>query len=605
MPVVDEPSRGGGTLLLQGVGQLGRRPPVVAALLALVVFAVYGRALRFGFVADDVGQILQNPFVLNPYLWAKNFTSPVWAFEGIHSNFYRPLQFAAYWLLYQLAGPNPAVFHLIQLMIYAGTAWLVYRLGQSLCGDDVAALAGALLWVLHPQHVEAAAWAAALPDVGYGFLYLLAFLLFIRAEKASPPRSAAHAWPALALFIGLLFKEAAISFPVMLVAFWFFEDRREELWLRMVRLVPYGVAIGVYLVIRSRVVGLPTNNPLHLSGLPHVLGVGLGLLGQHARLFVTSSGLTIFRTFDLPASLRSPWPWLTLLVLLGAVLLRRRDRVLGFLLVWWLVALLPCLDFRMLSTPLVADRFSYIPSVGLCLAIAYLLLVRLPAYAPNWGRARLAGPAFVVLVSLWAVKTVQTIPHWSGEEDLLQDGMSKVSNSAALHAARAADLVYRSGDLDGGAREYEMAFELDQHSIRPLNSVSGEALLGLGKISAARGRMEEAIAYYKRATRAASHNNAAYDALGSLYFPRGDYARAAEYFSEAVKANPYDLVARFYYGTCLAELGKYREAVEQFRAAREVDPTYWQAYGAEARALEAAGDTAGAARVRGLMPVAK
>ena len=96
--------------------------------------------------------------------------------------------------------------------------------------------------------------------------------------------------------------------------------------------------------------------------------------------------------------------------------------------------------------------------------------------------------------------------------------------------------------------------------------------------------------------------SAAYDVMGSVYFPRGEYARAAEYFERAVKANPLDLSARFFLGTCLMKLEKPAQAAEQFRAAREVDPGYGQAYEAEAQALAAAGDAAGAARVRAMKP---
>jgi tetratricopeptide (TPR) repeat protein len=89
--------------------------------------------------------------------------------------------------------------------------------------------------------------------------------------------------------------------------------------------------------------------------------------------------------------------------------------------------------------------------------------------------------------------------------------------------------------------------------------------------------------------------------MGSVYFPRGDYARAAGYFQQAVRANPLDVGARFFLGTCLMKLGKPAQAAEQFHAAREVYPDYTQAYQAEALALEAAGDSAGAARVRELI----
>jgi Tfp pilus assembly protein PilF len=582
--------------------RLKSHPLAVAALLALVVFAVYSTVLGYGFVYDDVEQVLQNPFVLNPRLWVKNLTTSVWAFQGIHSSFYRPLQFLVYWLLCRVAGPSPGVFHFVQLVAYAGTAWLVYRLGRELCGNEAAALVGAVLWVLHPQHVEAVAWISALPDVGCGFFYLLAFFIFLRAEKAAQPRAAQHAWAALALLAALLFKEAAISFPVMLVAFWFFEERAEGIWRRIVRLLPYAIVIGVYLVVRESVLGFLTDKPLRLEGSLRTLGGSVGLLGEHARLFFWPSGLTAFRTFDLTSSLRSPWPWVTLLVLLAAVVLRRRERVLGFLLIWWLVALLPCLDFRMLSSPLVADRFSYIPSVGPCLGLAFLLLVRLPVYVPNWRPVRLAVPALALLMGYWTIQTVRTIPHWSGDEVLVEDGMRKFPDSQFLHLARATVLQYRDNDLDAAAREYETAIELNRRSIKPVSGVVTEALLGLGHIAQIRGRTEEAVAYYERAIRASRVNGAAYDALGAVYFPRRDYARAAEYFSQALKANPYDLGARFYLGACWMKLGRPREAAEQFRAAREVDPTYWQAFEAEAGALEAAGDVEAAAQVRRLAP---
>jgi Tfp pilus assembly protein PilF len=93
----------------------------------------------------------------------------------------------------------------------------------------------------------------------------------------------------------------------------------------------------------------------------------------------------------------------------------------------------------------------------------------------------------------------------------------------------------------------------------------------------------------------------AYKALGIVYFPRGNYAQAKVYFEKAVELAPQELESRFYLGTCYLRLGEPRLAAAQFRAAREVDSTYIEAYEAEARALEAAGDKAEAARVRALV----
>jgi Tfp pilus assembly protein PilF len=100
--------------------------------------------------------------------------------------------------------------------------------------------------------------------------------------------------------------------------------------------------------------------------------------------------------------------------------------------------------------------------------------------------------------------------------------------------------------------------------------------------------------------RVAPGHSPAYKSLGAVYFPHGDYLKAAEYFATAVRLNPQDVEARFFLGTCALKLGEPRQAAAQFRAARQVDPTYREAFEAEARALEAAGDSAEAARVRAL-----
>ena len=290
-----------------------------------------------------------------------------------------------------------------------------------------------------------------------------------------------------------------------------------------------------------------------------------------------------------------PWPWAVLLVVLVALWFRKRQPVLGFLVLWWPLALMPCLDYRQLSWPLVSDRFSFIPSVGLCLAIAYLAVVWLPRRTSATAVCRFALPALGLVALIWGAQTVRAIPHWRDNQTLMKYAARQAPDSPFVHIDKAWELQYREHDLDGAAREFETALRLNNASFRPVFNLTYNAYLGLGHIALEKGRREEAKQYFEKAIRFWPQMSSAYHSLGALYFTEGDYAHAAEIFQQAVGRDPQDLIGRFYLGTCRMKLGEYRKAAEQFHTARVVDPTYREAYEAEARALEAAGDAAGAA----------
>ena len=583
---------------------LRKHPRVAAAFLTLFTVIVYAGALRNSFVYDDEPQIIANPFILNPHLWTRIFTGSVWSFMTADNirDFYRPLQMFFYWLIYRLAGPNPGVFHLVQVLIYAATGWLVYRLGCEIFEHESAAFLGAGFWILHPLHVEAVAWIAGMPDVGAGFFYLLAFLLFIRAEKRQQPGMVPHVIAACVYLPALFFKEMALSFPLLLLAYWFFylpqSSRSAEWKARMLRWVPYAVAVAIYLVIRLQAVGAFGRTRSLWTLSPRVGVAALALLGRHAQIFVWPVGLNPFRPFNIGSTFASPWPWITLLVLIAAVGLRKRDAPLSFLIAWWAATLVPCLDIRQLSIPQVADRFSYLPSVGLCLAISLLLLIRLPAYGVGQWPARMAAPAVAVLIVFWGALTVLDIPHWRDRQSLMDHGGTQSPEAPYPHVVKADILRFQKGDLDEAEREYQTALNLNQRATVKLSQVAYDAYLGLGTVAQQRGRDRQALDYYQQAADILPGFSSAYDFQGAYYFPRGDYATASRYFVRAVKANPQDVVAHIYLANCWMKLGRRREAVAEFHAARTVDPTLKQAYISEARALDALGDPAAAERVR-------
>jgi tetratricopeptide (TPR) repeat protein len=578
--------------------RIARHRLLGGAILAAATFTVFSGSLANGFVYDDNPQILQNAFILNSHLWKQIFSGSVWSFQGGKTNFYRPLQFVCYWVLYRIGGPNPAVFHLLNLLLYAATAWLVFRLSRRLFRNEVVALAGALLWALHPVHVEAVAWISALPDAGFAFFALLAVSCFLRAEHEGGKGLRYHALAVASFFVALFFKEMALSFPFLLLAYWFFLGKPESWNRRLLRWSPYFAATLFYMAVRYQALGYVTQGGHLWNVTPHVASAAVALLGQDTRILFWPLHLNVFRMFYLGPGLQSPWPWITLLVLAGTLWMRKREPLLAFLTAWWPVTLLPVLDIRQLSFPLLADRFLHFPSIGPCLAVAYLLLDWLPRRIPRAQVIPAAGCAMGVAMIFCGVQTLRSIPHWRDNKALLRYSITQSPDSPLLHMARGVVLEYERGDVKGALKEYNTAWRLNKRSSWPLN-LDHDYYLAVGRILLRTGNRQKAIEDFKKAHNAAPDSSQPSDALGAVYFPLGDYLTAAKYFEQSVKANPQDVTARFYLGTCWMKLGRYQQAVAEFHAARKVVPDYWQAYQAEARALDAEGDFAAAERVRG------
>ncbi|HXW13002.1 MAG TPA: tetratricopeptide repeat protein [Terriglobia bacterium] len=575
---------------------------LAGGLLFLTTYVVFCGTLSNLFVHDDIPQVLENPYLRNVGLWTRIFTGSVWSFRGPaqRDNMYRPLQFITYWALYRLKGPDPFVFHLALLLLYAAAVWLVFRLACELLPNSLVAFVGAMLWALHPLHVETVAWISALPDLGAAFFYLFGFLLFVRAERSEDRQVGRHILAAAVFFPALFFKEMALTFPLLILVYWFFFPGKNSWKSKVLYWVFFAVAVAGYLAIRIAVLGRfsESANLFHPSW--RMGAVAVGLLGQHTRLFFWPLHLSIFRSFDLAASLHSLWPVVALLILVGALFLRKREPMLGFLVIWWAVTLLPCLDVRQVNLP-VADRFSFLPSVGPCLALAYFALDWLPRHVPRLKPTPVLVSALGLLMILWTVQDVRSIARWHDNVMLWEQAYLTSPNSALAHMLRGVVLQQRDGKMDAAAQEYRLAIKLNLASERPLVGVTTDCYVLLGQVANIQGRMQEAVDDYNYAIKVAPGNGLAYKSLGIVYFPRGDYAQAKGYFEKAVALAPMDLESRFFLGTCYLKLGEPRLAASQFRAAREADSTYIQAFEAEARALEAAGDKAEAGRVRALI----
>ena len=246
--------------------------------------------------------------------------------------------------------------------------------------------------------------------------------------------------------------------------------------------LPYLGAVAVYAAIRIAVLGSFSQAPQSFRPTLQMLEGALALTGQHAKLFFWPAHLSAFRTFELGPSLHSPWTWLTPVVLLATLVLRKREPILTFLTAWWAVTLLPCLDIRLVGFP-VADRFSYLPSVGLCLALGYAGLVLLPKRWPGLRLAPATAAVLLVVASAWAVKDVMQVRTWHTNEALWTYSVQASPDAALPHLFQATLFQKRDNNLEGAEREYRTALRLNRLSVRPLVGLAYECYLGLGQVA--------------------------------------------------------------------------------------------------------------------------
>jgi len=189
---------------------------ILLTLVGAAAVLPYLPALGFGFVYDDHLAIEENPYLRMGTSLSQVFTSDVWSLSalGRRSNYYRPMFFLAYDGVFSVAGATPWVFHLTNLFFHAATTVPIFILTRRLWNEDSVALIAALLFAVHPVHVESVVWVAALSEMAYSFFLLLALYFYVH-ERGDAWKTAA--WLA-SYAMALLWKEAAIAFLPIVVS---------------------------------------------------------------------------------------------------------------------------------------------------------------------------------------------------------------------------------------------------------------------------------------------------------------------------------------------------------------------------------------------------
>lgn len=555
------------------VASRGRARSTWIALVALSALVIYLGTFGHGFVYDDADQVVGNPWIRDPRNIPAIFTSGSWDYVGVGSNYYRPVMHLVYMAAYSVFGLWAPGYHALNVAVHAGASVLVFLLAEHVLGRGgrsgrAVAIAGAagLLFATHPIHTEAVAWIGGVPDLSFTLLGLLSVYLYATAPVSRiPSLDRRYVTSVLTFLLAALSKETALVIPGILVAYDLaFRRDAVRLGARAKGYLPYAAVVVLYFVLRVNALGAfaPVSRHAHLDAYEIVINVGPLLAGYLEKLVLPLS-LSAFHSFTPVTSLlglRASGSMLVALaaVALGVVLLARRHHAL---LPWALtfLPLLPVVYVPALGENPFAERYLYLPSVGLVLALALAADHAIAAF-PRTAPALLAAAA--AALGGYSLATVERNPVWRSDLALWEDAARKSPGSALVHYNLGAALQ-ANGDRDRAIAAYTRAVELEPSRL---------AYNNLGVLYREGGATGAAIEVLREALRLDPRYAPAHSNLALAYLDLGMLDPAIAHLREAVAFAPKQADYLNNLGRALEHAGQLGEARQRYEAAVRIDP---------------------------------
>jgi len=535
----------------------------VCLFLLLAVAIVFGRTVEHDFINldDDMG-VSENPWV-HEGLTADSIR---WAFTSRHLGNWDPITWISHIIDWRLYGDNAGGHHLTNVLLHAAAAVLLFLALRAMTGRLWPSALAAALFAVHPLQVESVAWVTARKDVLSGFFFMLALLAYAayaRCERFSLGRYLA----VIVLFaLGLMSKPMLVTLPCVLLLLDYWPLRRfarlrslgddpPPLWRPIVEKIPLfllAIACCIVTVWAQQV-------PEHEYGpwRSRVGNAAISYADYLVRYFhpVDLAPLAPRTAFDLPLG-RVVGAFSILLLISGAVLLRPRKRpypLVGWL--WFAGMLFPVIGLVPFGTQAAADRFTYLPQIGLGIVLAW----GAAELCDTWPKLRrvCAAASIAAIVALIAVAARQTA-YWRDSETLWNRTLACTANNYMAHNSLGNALAAR-GKYTEAADQYRKAIELLPEF--------ASAHYNLGLTQARRGRLDEAVAHYRNAVRLNNNHARAHNNLADALLTIGLVDEAIEHARTAIRIAPDYPEYHFTLGNVWLIAEQYNGAVVEYQKA--------------------------------------
>jgi len=514
---------------------------------------LYAISLGHQFVLDDALVLTENRFVKQLDFWSiltkdtfAGFFQSENTSQFVAGGRYRPLTlliFAIVWSITQ----SPWVFHLLNVLAFAATVVVVYRLTEQFSfkqsqpqRQHSLALFTAILFAVHPIHTEVVNNIKGLDDILSLLLALIAWLLLLKAPKPSGIKQFSILF--CLMFLALMSKESAILIvPLAAVSVWFFQNT--GLWVMVKRIAPLMAASLLYVLIRAVVIHSATE----IQTMPELMNdpfiqwhqgawEPLSIANKYGTIF-HSLGLYVYQVI-LPIKLSHDyyphaipvtglWQWQSVLSLMLYLMMTvyclwglLKKQLPAFALLIYMVSLALFSNVFFTIGTLMAERFLYIPSLGICLLMAWCYVVlyqKVQAYKIGLPILRTVA-VLIIIAASW--QTLLRSQDWYDNFTLFQADISKSANSAKLNNALGGELIaqWQSRQINNNETtqsQLEKALTYLNHAIE-LHPTYAQAYLLKGNALHYLGHTKDAIEAYHQALKLKPNFSAAKDNLARI-----------------------------------------------------------------------------------------
>jgi len=531
----------------------------ICAFLVTIVWIVFGQTIHHRFINYDDGiYVFQNPQVLVG-VTAKGIR---WALTFAEIGHWHPVTWISHMLDVRVWGLRPGGHHLTNVLLHMATAGLLFVALKQMTGALWRSAVVAALFAIHPQRVESVAWIAERKDVLSGFFFMATILAYLR--YTSRPRLARYIIVVVIFALGLMSKGMLVSLPIVLLLldYWPLARFRQNSFARLAgEKVPL-LILSVASCIATRL-SPETLAPVFITSLRLRIENAIVSYVIYIKQMLCPVGLTL-PYFNPPGGYPASQVIAGFVLLSGislaAFLCRKRVPyfIVGWL--WYLIMMLPVIGLIQISYYARADRYTYLPQIGLYLIIVWgaVDLTR------RWPRRReLLSVTALVVIGLLVMQARVQASYWHDSETLWRYVLSVSPDNFIAHVELGLVLDQKN-EVNAAIAEYETANKIQPGYAEGHNN--------LGNAFGHAGRFTEAIAEYKKALELVPDLPQVRNNLAAAYGQTGQFDEAVLNFRKVLEDNPDFAAGHANLGYTLALQGKLDDALSEFQRALSLKP---------------------------------